>query len=52
MITFFMVVKNNNVIFFVIRMCSLVGGHQHSVFITWVRRLGGEEGISVTPKYR
>jgi len=33
-------------------MCSLVGGHQHSVFITWVGRLGGEEGKSVPPKYR
>jgi hypothetical protein len=49
---FFTVVKNNNVIFFVIRMCSLVGGHQHSVFITWVGRLGEEEGKSVTPKYK
>jgi len=49
---FFMVVKNNNVIFFIIRMCNLVGGHQHSVFITWVGILGGEEGKSVPPKYR
>jgi hypothetical protein len=48
---FFTVVKNN-VIFFIIRMCSLVGGHQHTVFITWVRRLRGEEGKSVPPIYR
>lgn len=47
---FFMVVKNK-VIFFVTRMCRLVDVHQHSVFITWVGRSGGEEGKSVPTKY-